>query len=90
MTICDAVWDARLKWFDIGLELGLIVTDLDVIEASHRNSVARYFPEMLKLWLRHDTHSTWSALVDALRSPTVGHKELAEYIKSVYVGEFIG
>ena len=46
---------------------------------------------MLKVWLRRsDPPPTWSALIDALQSPTVGHKELAEYVKSVHVGKFIG
>ena len=100
-TVRKAVWDARAKWFNIGRELGLSMSNLQAIEVSY-NRVEQCFSEMLTLWLQFDPYPTWSALVDALQSPTVGCKELhvPKHLKSevtdlgpateVQVGEFIG
>ena len=89
-TVRKALWEARQEWFKIGRELHLSMSDLDAIKASY-NSIELCFTEMLHLWLKQvDPHPTWSALIDALRSPTVKNEELAEHVKSVQEGEFIG
>ena len=85
-----AIQEAHLKWFDIGLELDLTVTELDEIEESNHNYTELCLFEMLLLWMKKNGHCTWSPLVDALQSPTVGHEELAEHVKTFQVGEFIG
>ena len=100
-TIHQAVRDARAEWFNIGLELGLSIFKLNKIEGLHDRRVDECFSEMLTVWLQQlDPPPTWSALIGALRSPTVRYKELAKHLKSevtdsdpaieVQVGEFIG
>ena len=99
-TVHDAVRDARLEWFNIGLELGLSMSDLYMIKGSHRNRVDQCFSEMLTLWLQRDPSPTWSALIGALQSPAVRYNELAKRVErevidsgpatEVQVGEFIG
>ena len=98
-TVRDAIWDGRAKWKVLGIELHLPVSDLDVIKEDYFD-IGRQFTEMLALWLQLDSPPTWSALIDALRSPTVGCEELAKRVErevtdsgpatEVQVGEFIG
>ena len=85
-TVKKAVWSARTKWKDIGLELDISQTDLDAIEAVHRSDIGRCFIEMLTLWLKQvDPPPTWTALVAALQDPTIEEGGLAEEIESKFV-----
>ena len=85
-TVKKAVWSARTKWKDIGLELDINQTDLDAIEAVHRSDIGRCLIEMLTLWLKQvDPPPTWSALVAALQDPTIEEGGLAEEIESKFV-----
>ena len=73
-----AAWDARAKWYNIGLELNIDSGTLDVIERNNMDIDDR-FRIMLTTWLRTvDPRPTWEALAEALRSPTVGCEELTE------------
>ena len=81
-TVKKAVWSARTKWKDIGLELDIIQTDLDAIETAHRD-IGRCLTEMLTLWLKKvDPPPTWSTLVAALQDPTIGYGDLAKELES--------
>jgi hypothetical protein len=74
-----AAWDARTKWYNIGLELEIDPETLDVIEGNNKD-IDKQFRAMLTTWLKMvDPRPTWEALAEALRSPTVGYKHLAEY-----------
>ena len=74
----EAVWDARAKWYNIGLKLGINPGTLDTIKGNNDNIDDR-FRAMLSTWLKMvDPRPTWEALAEALRSPTVGCEELAE------------
>ena len=75
--ILEAVWKARVKWYYIGLALHIAPDTLDVIEKDNRITDT-CFLEMLKVWLKSKPPPTWTELVKALRSPTVGYQELAE------------
>ena len=84
-TVRKAIWDARMKWMDIGVELDLDITDLNAIESMHRGDIGRCFVEMLTLWLKQvDIPPTWSAIVAALREPIIGFEPLAEIVDSKY------
>ena len=73
-----AAWDARAKWYNIGLELDIDPGTLDTIKRDNDNSDDR-FRAMLTTWLKMvDPKPTWEALAEALRSPTVGYEHLAE------------
>ena len=88
--VLNEVWPASSKWFNIGLELGLEVSDLNVINKSSNRDVDWCLLGCLKVWLR-GSHPlpTWSAMIKALRSPTVGFAALADRIVEKYGKESI-
>ena len=62
------------------------VTDLDAIEENNRGNVEKCFSKMLILWLRRvNPPPTWSAMVEALKEPTVGLEDLAEEVESKFI-----
>ena len=74
-----ALWDGRAKWYNLGLELGLIAGTLDAIQLTNANNVDNCFRSMLKEWLRKtELVPTWSSLARALREQPVGLGELAQ------------
>ena len=73
-----AAWDARAKWYNIGLELDIDPGTLDTIKGNNDNIDDR-FRAMLTTWLKMvEPKPTWEALAEALRSPPVGYEHLAE------------
>ena len=77
-----AAWDARAKWYNVGLELDIDPGTLDTIKRDNDNSDDR-FRAMLMTWLKMvEPKPTWEALAEALRSPTVGCGHLADLIQS--------
>ncbi len=74
-----AVFEARAKWSDIGLKLGIRKSDLDNIQGSDNSS---RLGEMLTIWLkrRHSMNPTWESLVEALKSDMVDQMDVAEMI----------
>ena len=81
--VYKAAWDARTKWYNVGLELDIDTATLDSIKANNDNVEDR-FRAMLTTWLRAvNPRPTLAALAEALRSPTVGCGHLAEQILSL-------
>ena len=83
-TVQGALWDAKCKWYNLGLELGLDRSTLDTISANQREQVEDCFREVLSKWLDLVTPS-WKALVKALRAPTVDFLRIASEIESKYI-----
>ena len=78
--IQNAAWEARAKWYNIGLELKIDAGTLDVIDRDSDRTDDQ-FRHMLSIWLRRDQpRPTRSLLARALRSPTVRYEHLAEQI----------
>jgi hypothetical protein len=74
-------WDARKKWYFIGVRLSMPVSELDVIE-KNKNDIDEQFRNMIKKWLEMGGKGcTWKAVYDALRHHTVGHNSIAEELK---------
>ena len=74
-----AIWDARVKWYNIGLGLGLSADTLDAIANDHPGKTGECFTDAVKLWLRNEKpQPTWKALAEVLKSPIVGYAHLAE------------
>lgn len=66
----------------MGLELGMMADTLDAIKENYRNCEDCHI-EMLKRWLKRSSpRPTWSALADALRSPSVDEGALADELPS--------
>lgn len=76
--VLETLFTVKDKWYYIGLQLNISHPILDAIEREKKDNRER-LTQMLKLWLA-DTSSpaTWSGLVQALLSVSVGEKELAE------------
>ena len=90
MTIRDLVDIVRvlkdgsfqtIKWFDLGLYLGLIHNDLKVIESNYPRDAERCLRECLAKWLTDDIEATWNKL--AIAAGEVGKTSVAEYIHDV-------
>ena len=76
-------WDARAKWYNIGLELDIAPGTLDVIQGNNRD-INDCFRAMLTTWLKMvQPKPTLAALAEALQSPTVGFGHLAEQIQAL-------
>ena len=67
-----------IKWFDLGLYLGLVYTDLKTIETKNSQDADRCLRECLASWLTGDIEATWDKLVDALGE--IKENSVATYI----------
>ena len=79
-TVQRKTWEARAKWYNIGLELDIDPGTLDTI-IGNNDDIDNRFRVMLVTWLKMvNPKPTWEALAEALRSPTVGCEHLAEQV----------
>ena len=69
-----------MQWYNLGLELDITPDTLDAIEQANILNPDRCFRAMLTKWLREHKQPTWSALAEALESPSVGLSHLAQEI----------
>ena len=67
-----------IKWFDLGLYLGLFHNDLKIIEDNYPRDAERCLRECLAKWLTDDTEATWDKL--AIAAGEVGDTSVAENI----------
>lgn len=76
------IWDARLKWFKLGVELGIKQEELTSIEVKYGSDDEICFVKMLSLWLL-SPHPMWEGLLAALEQPAVGYmySTIAEEIR---------
>ena len=82
--VLNSLWEARAKWIDIGIQLDMKVRSLEAIKRDH-NEVGSCLRVMLTDWLNQvDPPPTWEALLDSLKSPTVGCAQLADSIEKTY------
>ena len=78
--VLEAVWEARSKWYNIGLKLGISAGALDSIKASSQNQ-GECLTAMIKDWLRSGrSESSWGTVAEALKSPMVEYAWLAEQL----------
>ncbi len=76
--VFEALNNASLKWYNLGLALGLkfaFLTGLESQNIDNETCLRKMLAEVL-----NTRHVTWSDLSDALRSPTVGLNLLADTI----------
>ena len=74
----NVIWDAKTEWYDLGLELNLSESTLQTIKKDNPTDVKACFREMLSKWLKMvDPLPSWEGLLEALKKPCVGHKNLA-------------
>ena len=81
-VIYSKLWEARNKWFSIGLGLNMEVSDLEEIQQTNRDNMEKCFMDMLKKWLRTSLRPMQSNLITVLRERTIGFNQLAEELES--------
>ena len=87
MEVQEALWTARLKWYNIGLRLKLGVSALEEIDAVGM-SVGDKFRLVLKSWLQKTGPCTWRDLYDAITHPSVGLDHVANnLVATIPAGE---
>ena len=77
----EELYEARTKWYDVGLALKVPVTTLDSIEGQFDNHGDK-LREALKVWLKTATEPTWQDVVDVLKRRVVGEPKLASDIEA--------
>ena len=79
----EAVFDARSKWYTIGLMLKVPVGTLDSIKSEYSDPLDQ-LRETLKAWLKTTRQPAWQAVADTLRSCAVGEPKLSSDIQTKY------
>ena len=76
----NTLWDVRVVWFYLGLQLGIKESTLKAIKANN-DCVEDRFREMLSCWLKMTEPSpSWDILLAALAQPSVGKEDLASQL----------
>ena len=83
--IYSIFWDARSKWYHIGLGLNLKEGDLKAIDKTHKGNVEDCFTEMLSVWLRTTSTCKLADLTASLKHPPVRLCKLAEEVEKKYL-----
>ena len=81
-TAFRALHSVSQKWFSIGLELDIPVSELNIIEKD-RLGVVEQMRTMLNYWLKNvtDPPPSWQILIDALKAATVSENSLAKELE---------
>ncbi len=79
--VYEAVYEARDKWFNMGMALKLKVGSLNAIKAGS-GDVDEKCLNMLQEWLHNGTSKTWRAIAEVLGSKTVARDDLKVQILS--------
>ncbi len=66
----NSLWEVRYKWKQIGVELGIHKSTLEVIMHNNSCDADNCFTSMLSEWLKCDS-SCWKKLAEALQSKPV-------------------
>jgi len=79
-----ALYEARAKWYDIGIELKLSIGTLNTIRQEFPQA-ADCLREICINWLKR-THPrpSWTALTVVLETPPVGEGHLAQQLREKY------
>ena len=86
----NCIWDAQVKWFDLGVELELNATSLEAIRKKCSNNPAECFSQMLIDWLAgQGSEPTWKNLSSALNARPVQLPALAKDIEANYIRPYI-
>ena len=76
----NSIWESRVRWYNLGLGLDISPDTLEAIDLANARKPDDCFRAMLTQWLREHRRPTWSALAEALKSPSVGYSHLAQEI----------
>ena len=79
--LVDDLHDAAAKWKAIGVQLELPMAELKIIDMENRGDCNAALNAMLDGWMRQLNNVTWEAVVEALKSKSVGEVALARDIE---------
>ena len=74
----EALWEARLKWRNIGLRLNMKSHELDTISKEAGDDIGEKFTKMVEFRLKMTEPCTWKILYEALKNPTVNMPNVAK------------
>lgn len=77
VIVVEAIWEAREKWFSIGLCFSIPISKLNVIEKDSKD-IDEKFTKMIKEWLMQGDNCNWDAVVDVLKNKIVSCESLAD------------
>ena len=83
-TILNEIQEARARAYYVGLNLKLPTDLLDSIMSQYSDHLDRLLHVLKEFLRRVEPRPTWSAVVNALQSPSVGLLKLAEKIEKKY------
>jgi len=91
--VVHEVWDAREKWRNIGIQLGLPPSLVNHIRRDVYKKGDVGLTKVLELWLkgsfarwgRTKGRPSWETLIAVLNQRTVGHQELAARLEEKYL-----
>ena len=86
----EALWGARLSWYNIGLRLNVKTDDLDIIDKEAGNDCGEKLRRMISARLKMTEDCTWTELYDALTHRTVNETKVAEEMKKCKVIDHTG
>ncbi len=81
--VYNEMFEARAKWRQIGIQLGLTTGDLEAFSKKYHDP-DNLIESVLDWWFRNNENPTWAVLIEALRSQSVGHTKLAQTIWTKY------
>ena len=80
--VVEELHEVKVKWRAIGIQLEVPSATLKMIAHTHKTDSEQAFADMIEEWLSQvDPEPSWSAIVDALRSRSVGEGHLASLIE---------
>ena len=80
--LLEDTFDARAKWYYIGLCLDLPLSTLEAMREDMNTAQERY-TEVIKQWLKTGK-ATMRKLIDALKSKTVSENRLVSHLQKKY------
>ena len=79
--LCNLISDANSRWFELGFQLDIKLTELEVIK-SENTTTNKCFWKMLSTWLNMiDPQPSWNRLLAALEHDSVRCGHLAKQIR---------
>ena len=78
----EELHEVKVKWKQIGIQLEIPQSTLETIQQKCKDDPEEAFLQMINEWLKQITEPSWSDIVEALKSRSVGKNiKLAEKIR---------
>ena len=77
------LWEAKLKWYNIGLRLKMKSHELDAIDQEAGDDTGKKLTQMIKSRLNMAEPCTWKDLYEALKHQTVCMQDVADKLKKL-------